>query len=45
MKKHILILFLFISHTSFTQHKKALVGGRLIDGYGGQPLKNSVIII
>lgn len=45
MKKHILILFLFISHTSFTQHKKALVGGTLIDGYGGQPLKNSVIII
>lgn len=45
MKKNILFLLLFISHTSFTQDKKALVGGTLIDGYGGQPLKNSVIII
>lgn len=25
--------------------KKALVGGTLIDGYGGEPLKNSVILI
>jgi imidazolonepropionase-like amidohydrolase len=24
---------------------KALVGGRLIDGYGGQPLENSVVLI
>ena len=24
---------------------KALVGGRLIDGYGGRPLDNSVIVI
>lgn len=45
MRKYILILFIFISHTSFTQDKKALVGGTLIDGYGGHPLKNSVIII
>lgn len=35
---------LLISLISFSQ-KKALVGGTLIDGYGGEPLKNSVILI
>lgn len=24
---------------------KALVGGRLIDGYGGPPIENSVVVI
>ena len=28
-----------------TNRVKALVGGTLIDGYGGTPLRNSVIII
>lgn len=37
-------LFVFISLTTFAQ-TKALVGGTLIDGYGGKPLLNSVIII
>lgn len=30
---------------AMSQKKKALVGGTLIDGYGGEPLRNSVIII
>jgi len=29
----------------FAQNMKALVGGTLIDGYGGTPLQNSVILI
>ena len=35
----------FLITTLFAQRKKALVGGTLIDGYGGPPLSNSVIII
>jgi len=31
--------------SSFSQNKKALVGGTLIDGYGGEPIRNSVILI
>jgi imidazolonepropionase-like amidohydrolase len=38
-------LFLFLSSFVFSQNKKALVGGTLIDGFGGEPLKNSVILI
>jgi imidazolonepropionase-like amidohydrolase len=43
MRKLLLLLFAlpFISHAQ----TKALVGGTLIDGYGGKPLMNSVIII
>ena len=37
-------LLLFIS-ASATAQKTALVGGRLIDGYGGRPLADSVILI
>lgn len=40
----ILTFLLFISTTAFPQ-TKALVGGTLIDGFGGKPLLNSVIII
>ncbi len=29
----------------FAQSRKALVGGTLIDGYGGPPIRNSVILI
>jgi imidazolonepropionase-like amidohydrolase len=45
MKK---LLFVFlICATAFAQQNnvKALVGGTLIDGYGGTPIRNSVIII
>ena len=46
MKKLIIPILLIINIISlFSQNKKALVGGTLIDGFGGEPLKNSVIII
>ena len=45
MKKTILFALLCsISYLS-GQNKKALVGGTLIDGFGGTPIENSVIII
>jgi imidazolonepropionase-like amidohydrolase len=44
MKKLISITLLFFTITSNAQ-TKALVGGTLIDGFGGKPLQNSVIII
>jgi imidazolonepropionase-like amidohydrolase len=31
--------------TPANEHVKALVGGTLIDGYGGRPIRNSVILI
>jgi imidazolonepropionase-like amidohydrolase len=39
--------FMTISHPTGAQSKtlKALVGGTLIDGFGGKPIRNSVIII
>ncbi len=40
----LLVLSSFASTTAFGQ-SKALVGGRLIDGYGGPPLANSVVLI
>ena len=36
---------LLLSSTSFAQQLKALVGGTLIDGFGGTPIRNSVIIV
>jgi imidazolonepropionase-like amidohydrolase len=44
-KLYMLLLLLAGLQVVFAQQKKALVGGTLIDGYGGEPLKNSVIII
>ena len=42
----VLILLMVVSiSASAQQDLKALVGGRLIDGYGGPPLANSVILI
>lgn len=40
-----LILSCFLFPTTIQSQVKALVGGTLIDGFGGVPLQNSVIII
>ncbi|MEO0338714.1 MAG: amidohydrolase family protein [Bacteroidota bacterium] len=46
MKKLFWVLFVCIPYLSSAQSNlKALVGGTLIDGFGGIPLKNSVILI
>jgi len=48
MKRNAFIFFLLLTSTFlFAQPSKikALVGGRLIDGFGGNPIPNSVIII
>ncbi len=45
MRKTILFILLFFAFSLFSQNKKALVGGTLIDGFGGEPIENSVIII
>ncbi|SIN96630.1 Imidazolonepropionase [Algoriphagus halophilus] len=38
-------VFTLICFSSFSQNMKALVGGTLIDGFGGVPIQNSVILI
>ena len=46
LKKSFLFAFLLLlSSASFAQQLKALVGGTLIDGFGGTPIRNSVIIV
>ena len=46
MKKiNLLCILVFAFLATYSQNLKALVGGTLIDGYGGIPIKNSVIII
>lgn len=45
MRKLLFLVFLFAVLNVQAQKKKALVGGTLIDGYGGEPLRNSVILI
>lgn len=47
MKNLLIYLLAFASLPTFAQSNniKALVGGRLIDGFGGTPIHNSVIII
>lgn len=42
--RHLVYVILFVSSSTLAQ-TKALVGGTLIDGYGGKPLLNSVIVI
>ncbi|MEE4244878.1 MAG: hypothetical protein V2I33_05680 [Kangiellaceae bacterium] len=41
----LLALFLLTLSNSLFADKKALVGGRLIDGFGHRPIANSVILI
>ena len=44
MKTFVILLFLAISNLCVAQ-TKALVGGTLVDGFGGTPIQNSIIII
>jgi len=44
MRSLLILIAITISSLSFGQ-KKALVGGTLIDGFGNQPIRNSVILI
>ena len=43
--KRLLLVFAFLLVLSLQGQKKALVGGTLIDGFGNEPTKNSVILI
>ena len=47
MKKPLSLIFFLAASSCFThaQNIKALVGGTLIDGFGGTPVRNSVIIV
>ena len=46
LKKSLLFAcLLLLCIPSFSQQLKALVGGTLIDGFGGTPIRNSVIIV
>ena len=45
MRKPILLLCSLIIVLTVDAQIKAMVGGTLIDGYGGEPILNSVIII
>ncbi len=45
MKQTIFLILLCSINYLSAQNKKALVGGTLIDGFGGTPIENSVIII
>ena len=46
LKKSLLFAsLLLLGVPSFSQQLKALVGGTLIDGFGGTPIRNSVIIL
>ncbi len=42
---HFILLFTFCVNAFSQGNVKALVGGTLIDGFGGDPLQNSIIII
>jgi len=45
MRHYFTFLFILLFSQIITAQTKALVGGRLIDGFGGHPIANSVIII
>ncbi len=40
-----LVIPLVLIETSYSQNIKVLAGGTLIDGFGGAPIRNSVIIV
>ena len=44
-RNSLVLLFLIYTATATGADVKALVGGTLIDGFGGKPIKNSVILI
>jgi imidazolonepropionase-like amidohydrolase len=41
----LLCIFIIVPNLALAQNRKALVGGTLIDGFGGKPVYNSVVII
>ena len=45
MRTFLIIAFFLYTSIASSQNKKALTGGTLIDGFGGEPIKNSVILI
>lgn len=45
MKYKLALIVLLAPFFLFSQNKKALVGGTLVDGYGSKPIYNSVIIV
>ena len=45
MRAFSLLLSLLLSTCAHAQTTKALVGGTLIDGFGGKPVRNSVVLI
>ena len=45
LMKHIFTLFFLLSTVLIHGQNKALVGGTLIDGFGNDPIRNSVILI
>ena len=44
-KSLLLVLIVFLTFAAYSQQLKALVGGTLIDGFGGTPIRNSVILV
>ena len=44
MKNYALLITLLFLAPSLRAQTKALVGGRLIDGFGGQPIANSCLL-
>ncbi len=45
MNSRVLLLLILFPLAGFSQPIKALVGGTLIDGYGGKPIQNSIVIL
>ncbi|MGK7296216.1 MAG: amidohydrolase family protein, partial [Candidatus Wenzhouxiangella sp. M2_3B_020] len=45
MRKILFALFFVLTSESILAEQTALVGGRLIDGYGGRPLADSVVLV
>ena len=45
MKRIQFLLLFSLATINLNAQKKALVGGTLVDGFGGKPIQNSVIIV